>query len=99
MTSRARILCVSLSACFLLVTSSVCRSQSPAATPTNSAAPVANQADVEAAVEVLCKPADISHSKTGSITGCNTCPKGTDFFGQNMGGWYFGASTVGHFTS
>src|SRR5579864_8554883 len=59
----------------------------------------ASAADIEAAVAILCKPADITHSKTGSITGCNTCPKGTDFYSQNMGGWYFGAATPGHFTS
>jgi hypothetical protein len=70
----------------------------PAATSSDGTS-AASAADIEAAVALLCKPADIDRSKTGSITGCKTCPKGTDFYSQNMGGWYFGAATAGHFVS
>jgi hypothetical protein len=99
MSYRVRILYCFVLAYFSLTIAFIRRSQSHAAQIANIAPPAANQADVEAAVALLCKPADISHSKTGSITGCNTCPKGTDFYSQKMGGWYFGAATVGHFTS
>ena len=73
--------------------------QTKTATASSVAGSAASTADEEAAVALLCKPADIDRSKTGSITGCKTCPKGTDFYSQNMGGWYFGAATAGHFTS
>lgn len=83
----------------LLCLAPACCAQTKPAAASPVAASAASAADIEAAVALLCKPADITHSKTGNITGCKTCPKGTDFFGQNMGGWSFGAATAGHFTS
>ena len=67
--------------------------------PGSNGAPVANQADVEAAVALLCKPADMIRSQNGKVSGCKACPKGTDFFGQNMGEWELRNALVGHFTS
>jgi hypothetical protein len=99
MTWRVRILCILMFMGLLTPTATVCRGQGQPTQSSASAVSVANTADIEAAVALLCKPADITRSKIGSITGCNTCPKGTDFYSQNMGGWYFGAATAGHFTS
>src|SRR5580693_1191978 len=99
MTFRARIFVVFALACLSLTTSSTCRSQGRAAQVSNAAAPSANQADVEAAVALLCKPADIIRSQNGNASGCKNCPEGTDFFGQNMGEWELRNSLPGHFTS
>lgn len=100
MTSRARILLFSLLACSVFATSSACRGQSGAAQPANAVPATAHQADVEAAVAVLCKPVDITRSKTGSITGCKNCPEGTDFRTPNSGDtWTFVGAMTGHFTS
>jgi hypothetical protein len=99
MTYRARILFCFLLACFSLTASSVCRSQGRAAKVPTAAPPAANQADVEAAVALLCKPGDIIQSKNGNSSGCKSCPEGTDFFGQNMGEWELRNSLSGHFTS
>jgi len=83
----------------LIFLAPACSAQTKPAAPSSAGTSAASAADIEAAVSLLCKPADIDRSKTGSITGCKTCPKGTDFYSQNMGGWYFGAATSGHFTS
>jgi hypothetical protein len=83
----------------LLYLAPACGAQPKPAAASPVAGSTAFATDIEAAVALLCKPADIDRSKTGSITGCKTCPKGTDFYSQNMGGWYFGAATAGHFTS
>ena len=100
MTSHARILSFSLLACLLLATSSTCHCQNHGAQSTNSVAPAANQDDVEAAIALLCKPADITRSKTGSISGCKNCPEGTDFRTPNSGDtWTFVGAMTGHFTS
>src|SRR5277367_2879301 len=99
MNSRALIYIVFLLACFMLSASPVCRSQGVPAQTSNAPMPAASSADVEAAVAILCKPSDINRSKTGAISGCKACPKGTDFWGQNMGAWDLGQTTVGHFTS
>jgi hypothetical protein len=99
MTYRERILCCFVLACFSLATSSECRSQSHTQQPANTAAPAANQADVEAAVALLCKPNEIIRLKNGNASGCKSCPQGTDFFGQNMGAWELLSSIFGHFTS
>ncbi|HEY4837862.1 MAG TPA: hypothetical protein VIH72_04605 [Candidatus Acidoferrales bacterium] len=99
MTHRARILYCFVLACLALTISSVCRSQGRAAQPANALARTANQADVEAAVALLCKPAEVTRSNTGNIAGCKTCPKGTDFFGEGTGDWNFSGSMVGHFRS
>lgn len=99
MTYRARVLVVVALACFSLSTSCVCHGQGRAAQVSNAAVPPANQADVEAAVVLLCKPADIIRSQNGNASGCKSCPQGTDFFGQNMGEWELRNSLSGHFTS
>ncbi len=100
MTSRLKILSVLVFAGLLLSTSSVSRSQSRAPQTANIAPPAAaNQADVEAAIALLCKPADFIRSQNGNVSGCKSCPKGTDFFGQNMGEWELRNSLTGHFTS
>ena len=99
MTYRAKILCCIVLACFLVTTSSVCRSQGRAALAPNVAPPAANQTDVEAAVSLLCKPTDIIRSQNGNASGCKSCPQGTDFFGQNMGEWELRNTIAGHFTS
>jgi hypothetical protein len=99
MTSRARLLCFFVLLCLSLSTSFACRSQGRAAQPADSVAPAANQADVEAAVATLCKPADVIRSRNGNASGCKSCPQGTDFFGQNLGEWELRNSLAGHFTS
>jgi hypothetical protein len=99
MSYRAKILCCFVLACLSLTTSSVCRSQGRSPQVANTAAPAANQADVEAAVALLCKPADLIRSQNGNASGCKSCPEGTDFFGQNMGEWELRNSLSGHFTS
>jgi hypothetical protein len=99
MTSRRKVLCFFVFACLSISTFSACRSQDRAPQPANVAAPAANQSDVEAAVALLCKPADMIRSQNGNISGCKSCPKGTDFFGQNMGEWELRNSLSGHFTS
>ena len=48
---------------------------------------------------LLCKSADMMRSQNGNASGCKACPKGTDFFGQNMGEWELRNSLSGHFTS
>ena len=99
MTSRRKVLCSFVLVWLSISTSSVCRGQDRAAQPPNASPPAANQADVEAAVGLLCKPADIIRSKNGNASGCKSCPEGTDFFGQNMGEWELRNSLSGHFTS
>jgi hypothetical protein len=99
MTYRVRVFCCFVLACFSLTTSSVCRSQNRTAQPVTTAAPAASQAEVEAAVAVLCKPADMIRSQNGNVSGCKQCPDGTDFFGQNMGEWELRNSFSGHFTA
>jgi hypothetical protein len=90
---------VSILVCLMFSAISDFGGQSPQS-PANSALPqVASPADIEAAVSLLCNPADITRLRTGPISGCKTCPKGTDFWGQNMGHWELGKATIGHFTS
>jgi hypothetical protein len=99
MTSRRKLLCFLAFVCLSMSTSPVCRSQGRATSAANGTVPAGNQADVEAAVLLLCKPTDIIRSKNGNASGCKACPKGTDFFGQNMGEWELRNSLSGHFTS
>jgi len=58
-------------------------------------------ADVEAAVGLICKPSDITRSKSGTVSGCRVCPEGTDFhqFTVFPSGWELQSATSGHFTS
>jgi hypothetical protein len=99
MTSRRNLLCFLAFTCLLISTSTVCRGQGRATETLNATTPTVNQADVEAAVALLCKPADMIRSKNGNASGCKACPEGTDFFGQNMGEWELRNTLVGHFTS
>jgi hypothetical protein len=99
MTSRRKVLVLSVFVCILFSTSSACRGQGPAPQTSSVAAAAPNQADVEAAVALLCKPADMIRSKDGGVSGCKACPKGTDFFGLNMGKWELRNSLFGHFTA
>jgi hypothetical protein len=83
----------------LLFVAPSCFGQSKPASPTNAIAPAVAPADIEAAVAALCAPRDIIRSNNGSASGCKTCPKGTQFYGQNMGEWELRNATAGHFTS
>ncbi len=85
--------------CLLISTSTVCHGQGRATQTLNATTPTPNQADVEAAVALLCKPADTIRSQNGNASGCKACPKGTDFFGQKMGEWELRNALAGHFTS
>jgi hypothetical protein len=99
MTSRRNLLCFLAFVCLVISTSTVCRSQGRATETLNATTPNANQSDVEAAVALLCKPADMIRSQNGNASGCKACPEGTDFFGQNMGEWELRNALTGHFTS
>jgi hypothetical protein len=84
--------------CLSLSTSTVCRGQSGAPQASSASAFGASRADVEAAVAILCKPANITRSKNGNITGCRVCPEGTDFSNPNSkDSWTFAGAMAGHF--
>jgi hypothetical protein len=83
----------------LLAASPSCHGQGQPAQPSNTATSAPHPADIEAAVAILCKPADIIRSKNGNVSGCQNCPEGTEFFGQHMGEWELRNSLAGHFTS
>src|SRR5580704_13426516 len=99
MNSRLWLVSLFILLVFAVVLSSACRGQGHTVQPLGIVPPSASTVDIEAAVSLLCKPADITRSKNGAISGCKACPEGTDFFGQNMGEWDLGKATVGHFTS
>jgi hypothetical protein len=99
MTYRAKLAGVFVLLGLMISASPACHSQSRPAKPSTAVAPAPNQSDIEAAFAVLCKPSDIIRSKNGNASGCKACPKGTDFFGQNMGEWEFRIALSGHFTS
>jgi hypothetical protein len=83
----------------LLFLAPSCHAQVKPVPQTNAIAPAVNPAELEAAVALLCKPADIIRSQNGAASGCKKCPAGTDFYGQNMGEWEMRNSLSGHFTS
>jgi len=57
------------------------------------------QADIDAAVRLICPAGKITHDKDGKTSGCRVCPKATDFFGQPRISWEMRAEMAGHFTS
>ena len=57
------------------------------------------EADVEAAVSLICLARDIMRSKDGAVSGCRVCPANTDFSGETNNKWEFSAAIPGHFTS
>jgi hypothetical protein len=67
--------------------------------PPNAAGANPRTADIEHAVALLCPQKDLLRSKSGSISGCRTCPIGTDFRGDGSSQWEFRKATFGHFTS
>jgi hypothetical protein len=83
----------------LLFTAPACFAQTKTTPPTNAIAPEVKSADIEAAVRMLCAPADIIRSQNGDASGCKKCPKGTEFYGENMGEWELRHAITGHFTS
>jgi len=84
-------------ACLLL--SPACRGQGVTQPKFNTASEGVRPADVEAAVATLCSASDITHAKDGSISGCKTCPNGTDYQGTTNNSWSLYATSPGHFTS
>jgi hypothetical protein len=61
----------------------------------------ASDAEIERAVALICPPRDTIRGKDGQISGCRTCPKGTDFSGTgDRSQWELRSGTMwGHFTS
>src|SRR5882724_204118 len=99
MSKNLKIVAIFAAGCLLLSASPACRAQSKLTPPANAIAPGVSPADIEAAVAVLCAPADIIRSRNGAASGCKKCPEGTQFHGQNMGEWELRNATIGHFTS
>jgi hypothetical protein len=56
-------------------------------------------ADVEAAVGLLCQARDLTRSKAGKVSGCRVCPEGTDYRGVGTSEWELRTATAGHFTA
>jgi hypothetical protein len=83
----------------LLAAGVVCPGQSTAAPQFNTAGAGVKTSDVESAVSVICKAGDITRSKEGKVTGCRTCPAGTDFHTDRQSHWEMYAETPGHFIS
>jgi hypothetical protein len=48
---------------------------------------------------LICPASKISHGKDEKVSGCGTCPRGTDFYGQGRSKWEVYAATPGYFTS
>jgi hypothetical protein len=65
----------------------------------NTAGAGAKDTDIEAAIGLICPAGKVTHGKDGKLSGCGTCPKGTDFFGRGQSEWEVYAATPGHFTS
>lgn len=85
---------------FVLLPALACRGQTGSAPGLlNTARAGARAADIEAAVEVICPPRDITRSIDGSVLGCRVCPQGTDFYRYGRTEWGMYAETPGHFTS
>src|ERR1700685_3876099 len=98
MTHSARLLWFAALACLWLSTSSICCGQNRTSQNASATASAVNPVDVENAVSLLCKPADITRSKSGSITGCRVCPEGTDFRNpDSKDTWTFAGAIAGHF--
>ncbi|HEY1579318.1 MAG TPA: hypothetical protein VGF82_19800 [Terracidiphilus sp.] len=87
-----------ISTCVAL--SLVARGQSaPAHVQFNTAGAGAKQAEIEAAVQLICPAGKATHGKDGKVSGCAVCPRDTDFQGQPNTPWEMYAETPGHFTS
>ena len=71
----------------------------PAQVQFNTAGAGAKDADIAAALGLICPADKIKHGKEGKVSGCATCPRGTDFFGQGQSKWEIYAATPGHFIS
>jgi hypothetical protein len=61
----------------------------------------ASDADTESAVPLFCPQKQILRDKNGKISGCRSCPKGTEMFGTGVRSeWELRSGTMwGHFTS
>jgi hypothetical protein len=61
----------------------------------------ASESDIESAVTLFCPQKQILRDKNGKISGCKTCPKGTEMFGTGVRSeWELRSGTMwGHFTS
>jgi hypothetical protein len=80
------------------LTVGICWAQAPAPA-FNTASAGVKAADIESAVAILCKPKAIIRSKDAHVSGCHTCPQGTDDAGGTQNNWEIYAQTPGHFTS
>ena len=65
----------------------------------NTAGGGAKAADIEAAVSLICPAGKMTRTKNGGVSGCNVCPRETDFYGDNASNWEMYAETPGHFAS
>jgi hypothetical protein len=94
---RLRLSCLLIA--MLWITRVLCMGQETSAPKFNTAGAGAKTEDIEAALGVICKAKDITRSKDGKVSGCRTCPGGTDFHGEAGSNWEMYAETPGHFTS
>ena len=76
-----------------------CSGQASSGPMFNTAGAGARASDIESAVGAICKSGDITRSKDGRVSGCHTCPKGTDSYGESHSNWEMYAETPGHFIS
>jgi hypothetical protein len=74
---------------------------SPSTTAGIARGAAASDADIESAVALFCPQKQILRDKNGKISGCKTCPKGTEMFGTGVRSeWELRSGTMwGHFTS
>ena len=71
----------------------------PAQVQFNTAGAGTKQADMDAAIRLICPASKLIHGKDGKTSGCAVCPKGTDFYRQPSNAWQMYAETPGHFAS
>ena len=88
-----------ISSCVMTLSLVALGQSAPAHVQFNTAGAGTKQADVDAAVRLICPASKITHDKDGKVSGCAVCPKGTDFQGQSNAPWEMYAETPGHFTS
>ena len=88
-----------ISSCVMALSLVALGQGAPAHVQFNTAGAGAKQADIEAAVRLICPTGKTTHGKDGKLSGCAVCPKGTDFHGQANTAWEMYAETPGHFTS
>jgi hypothetical protein len=97
---RVPVLLIAVVVYSLNIPSSSCSGQGRPSHELRTSSLSARPADIEAAVALICAPADIARSDKGTISGCRGCPAETDFHGDRIGGgWALANASVGHFTS